>query len=254
MDKIKLKRMLKTLGIAVVGNYVRKKDIEKIIAGPVIDIKTKKEIPVKEVKEKRKTNYNKMLMDFIIDVILGAGDDSLNQDWLNTFCIENKITENELPYVMKEIPKLDLQSIKDKYGKAIKIEELRLPVVDLLLSSRKITIDATIYKSGEEWIIKEFKKTYSNFKTFYKDLKNIVPKNLDLKDYSLEGGSLYMSFKGSDKDCEIEGNFSPPFVSDDEIGPLFNYSLVDILDNIPFRNYVGWMPTKTNLTSYGESN
>ena len=44
MNKPELKQILKSIGVVVTGNYIKKTDIKKILATPSFDIKTGKEI------------------------------------------------------------------------------------------------------------------------------------------------------------------------------------------------------------------
>ena len=53
LSKVELKKQLRDMGIKVEGNYVRKGDIEKIIAGPVIDLKTKNKLKPSEIKQRK---------------------------------------------------------------------------------------------------------------------------------------------------------------------------------------------------------
>jgi hypothetical protein len=54
LGKVELKRQLQEMGVKVVGEYVRKSDIEKILAGPVLDLKTGKKLSPSQIDKLKK--------------------------------------------------------------------------------------------------------------------------------------------------------------------------------------------------------
>jgi len=57
ISKVELKKQLQALGVKVEGNYVKKSDLEKISAGPVIDIKDLKHRKLSKELEELEEEY-----------------------------------------------------------------------------------------------------------------------------------------------------------------------------------------------------
>jgi len=70
LSKVELKKQLREMGIKVEGNYVKKSEVEKALAGPVLDIKGRQPLSKTEIEFR---NNPKMFGDVKIEQLKGEG-------------------------------------------------------------------------------------------------------------------------------------------------------------------------------------
>jgi len=135
ISKVELKKQLQKLGVKVEGNYIKKSDVEKILAGPVFDIKTKKEFltDLKSAKDKAIKTLNNLLEKSPDPSWEGLENElfDVGTEWHNDTTPEKKLKGKSPDQAYEELIRKPTPSEVEKFIKMAK-KEVPDASVDLL--------------------------------------------------------------------------------------------------------------------------